>query len=138
MSVDRITEEATRRTPVPEETANKKEVVPPFVPLRDANSAQRKMMPVVSGVLDYFPDAIALLAYVSYMGNQKHNPGEELHWERGKSDDHIDCVGRHLLQRSGVDQEGILEMGEMLWRAMASTQLFLEKKYNLPVSRGSK
>ena len=110
----------------------------PFVPLSLADSKQRKMMPVVSGVLDYFPDAIAAVAYVSYLGNQKHNPGQDLHWARGKSDDHIDCLGRHLLSRGGVDQEGIMEYAEMVWRGMASLQLYIEKKFNLPPSPGSK
>src|SRR4029077_4574254 len=81
----------------------------PFVPLALADSKQRKMMPVISGCLDYFPDAIAAVSYVSYLGNQKHNPGQDLHWARGKSDDHIDCLGRHLLSRDGVDQDGIME-----------------------------
>jgi hypothetical protein len=30
--------------------------------------------------LDYFPDALAAVAQISYQGNQKHNPGEPLHW----------------------------------------------------------
>jgi hypothetical protein len=118
-----------------------KEVAPaaaPFVPLALANSAQRKMMPVISGVLDYFPDAIAAVAYVSYLGNQKHNTGQDLHWARGKSDDHIDCLGRHLLSRDGVDQDGIMEFAEMVWRGMAALQLHIEKKFDLPPARGAK
>ena len=94
-------------------------------------------MPVVSGVLDYFPDAIAAVAYVSYLGNQKHNPGEPLHWARGKSDDHIDCLGRHLLSRDGVDQDGIMEFAEMVWRAMAALQLHIEKVHKLPAPPGA-
>jgi hypothetical protein len=109
----------------------------PFVPLAHATSKERKMMPVISGVLDYFPDAIAAVAYVSYLGNQKHNPGQALHWARGKSDDHIDCLGRHLLNRDGVDQDGIMESAEMVWRALAVLQLQIEKKFSLPLSRGS-
>ena len=104
----------------------------PFVPLRDANSAQRKMMPMTTGVLDYFGDALSLVAYISYLGNAKHNPGEPLHWARGKSDDHADCITRHMLNRTGVDADGILEMGEMMWRVLAAGQLFIEQKYGLP------
>lgn len=110
---------------------------PPFVPLRDANSAQRKMMPVISGVLDYFPDALSAVAFISYLGNEKHNPGEPLHWARGKSDDHIDCTGRHLLHRDMLDQEGIMEGAQMVWRALAWLQLAIEKQYKLPPSPGS-
>lgn len=112
-------------------------VAPPFVPLALANSAQRKMMPVVSGVLDYFPDAISAVAFISYLGNQKHNPGEPLHWARGKSDDHIDCCGRHLLRREELDTDGIMEAAEMVWRSMAWLQLMIEKKFNLKPSPGS-
>lgn len=111
--------------------------ITPFVPLAHANAAQRKKMPVVSGVLDYFPDAIAAVAYISYLGNEKHNPGEPLHWARGKSDDHIDCCGRHLLRRTEVDQDGIMEAAEMVWRSMAWLQLMIEKKFDLPPSPGS-
>ena len=111
---------------------------PSFVPLVHANSAQRKMLPVVSGVLDYFPDAIAAVAFVSFLGNQKHNPGEPLHWSRGKSDDHIDCAGRHMLRRYQLDQDGIMEGAEMVWRALAWLQLAIEKTYDLPPSSGSR
>ena len=110
---------------------------PPFVPLRDANSAQRKMMPIVSGVMDYFPDAISAVAFISYLGNQKHNPGEALHWARGKSDDHIDCAGRHMLRREELDNDGIMEAAEMVWRSLAWLQLTLERKFDLPPSPGS-
>ena len=111
--------------------------VAPFVPLALADSKQRKMMPVISGVIDYFPDAIAAVAYVSYLGNQKHNPGQDLHWARSKSDDHIDCLGRHLLSRDCMDQDGIMEFAEMVWRAMAALQLHIEKKFDLPPARGA-
>lgn len=109
----------------------------PFVPLSLADSKQRKMMPVLTGFMDYFPDAIAAVSYVSYMGNQKHNPGQALHWARGKSDDHEDCVGRHLLRRAGVDQDNIDEMAEAAWRIMAALQLKIEKQFKLPPSPGS-
>lgn len=109
----------------------------PFVPLAKANSAQRKMMPVASGVLDYFPDALSAVAYISYLGNQKHNPGEPLHWARGKSDDHIDCAARHMLRRTELDQDGIMEAAEMVWRSLAWLQVEIERKFNLPPSPGS-
>jgi hypothetical protein len=109
----------------------------PFVPLRDASSLERKMMPVASGVLDYFPDALSAVAYISYLGNQKHNPGEPLHWARGKSDDHIDCAARHMLRRTELDQDGIMEAAEMVWRSLAWLQLEIERKFHLPPSPGS-
>ena len=43
---------------------------------------ERKTYPIATGVLDYFPDAIAAVAYLSFRGNQQHNPGQPLHWAR--------------------------------------------------------
>ncbi len=92
-------------------------------------SAERKQYPITTGVLDYFPDALAAVAHVSYMGNEKHNPGEPLHWSREKSKDHADCVGRHLAQRGEIDPEtGISHTASMVWRAMALLQLEEEER----------
>ena len=46
---------------------------------------ERKQQPVKTGVLDYFPDAIRAVAHCSGVGNEQHNPGSELHWDRAKS-----------------------------------------------------
>ncbi len=93
------------------------------------NSTQRKNTPVVTGVLDYFPLAIAALARVSQKGNDKHNPGEPLRWSRDKSCDHADCIGRHLMQRDQIDPEdGELHAVHLAWRAMALAELALEKQ----------
>ncbi len=42
----------------------------------------RKNIPMVTGCLDYFPNALAAVAEVSRAGNDQHNPGEPLHWAR--------------------------------------------------------
>ena len=88
--------------------------------------AARKQLPVTTGVLDYFPLAIAYVALVSKIGNDKHNPGEPLHWAREKSADHVDCIGRHLIDRKGTGENGILHDGALAWRALANLQLVLE------------
>ena len=62
---------------------------------------------------------------VSWLGNDKHNPGEPLHWSRDKSGDHVDCAGRHLIDRKSYDG-GILEAGQLAWRSLANLQLALE------------
>ncbi len=85
----------------------------------------RKKIPVTTGVLDYFPDAIAYVAMVSYLGNEQHNPGQPLHWAREKSADHPNCIGRHLIQRKQEDG-GVIEAGQVAWRALADLQLMLE------------
>lgn len=88
-------------------------------------AAERKALPVVTGVLDYFPLAIAYLAEISQAGNDQHNPGEPLHWSRDKSTDHADCIGRHLLERGTMDGE-LRHTGKLAWRALALLQQELE------------
>lgn len=55
--------------------------------LLSTDSAARKGFPLAEGLLDYFPDALAAVAEVSFHGNQKHNPGQPMHHSRGKSTD---------------------------------------------------
>jgi len=93
------------------------------------NSEERKHTPIVTGVLDYFPLAIAAVARVSFKGNEKHNPGEPLHWSRGKSTDHADCIGRHLADRDAIDEEsGELHAAHIAWRALAYLELAEERR----------
>ena len=102
-------------------------------------SAQRKAIPVFSGVLAYFPDAIQGVARLSMAGNEKHNPGEELHWARGKSMDHPDCIARHLLEWDEIDPEdGIPHVYKVAWRALALAQEYAERYEGAPQSRGSR
>ena len=101
-------------------------------------SAQRKEYPITTGCLDYFRDALLYISHVSYKGNQKHNPGEPLHWARGKSTDEPDALGRHLVSREIVDDNGLLEAGEMAWRALALLQKLLETKHNIKPPPGAK
>ena len=72
------------------------------------DSQERKGVPLARGVLDYFPAALAEVARLSKAGNDKHNPGEEMHHARGKSTDHADCILRHLTERGTVDTDGFL------------------------------
>jgi hypothetical protein len=102
----------------------------------DTDSATRKTYPMASGLLDYFPDALAEVAKVSYLGNQKHNPGEPLHHARGKSMDHADCIVRHLVGRGGFDGE-LRESAALAWRALALLQEELENEMGLPLPRGA-
>lgn len=96
---------------------------------RDKTSAERKGEPVHSGVLMYFPDALAAVARVSKAGNDKHNPGETLHWARGKSTDQMDCAVRHVLTPEVIDPEtGEPELAAAAWRLLAQLQLLEEKR----------
>lgn len=86
----------------------------------------RKQIPIASGLLDYFPDAIRAIAYCSWVGNEQHNPGEPLHWAREKSADHADCALRHFMERGTVDTDGVRHMTKAAWRVLALLQLELE------------
>ncbi len=87
---------------------------------------ERKGVPIYSGVLMYFPDAIAEVARVSKAGNDQHNPGKPLHWAREKSTDQEDCIMRHLLESGTRDSDGQLHSAKLAWRALAKLQLELE------------
>ena len=101
-------------------------------------STERKDMPIYSGVIRYFPDALAEIAKLSKIGNDKHNPGEPLHWSRGKSTDELDCLVRHLLEAGTLDTDGILHDVKICWRALANLQKLLERERKLSISPGSK
>lgn len=92
-------------------------------------SQQRKATPLYSGVLAYFPLALAAVARLSKAGNDKHNPGQPLHWSRGKSNDHLDCIARHLADAGGFDEEtGELHDVALAWRSLANLQIAEEKR----------
>jgi hypothetical protein len=87
---------------------------------------ERKTYPLFSGLLQYFPDALAEVAHVSYVGNQQHNPGQPLHWDRSKSGDQEDTLLRHLMERGTVDSDGVRHSAKVAWRALAMLQLEIE------------
>jgi len=91
-----------------------------------SEAAQRKGQPVCTGVLDYFPDALRVIAEVSRIGNEQHNPGQPLHWDKSKSTDEADALVRHLLQRGTVDTDGVRHSAKVAWRALALLQRELE------------
>jgi hypothetical protein len=90
------------------------------------DAAGRKEYPVASGVLDYFADAIVAVSHVSYLGNEQHNPGQPLHWARGKSTDESDTIIRHFLQRGTLDTDGQRHSAKLAWRALALLQKEIE------------
>jgi hypothetical protein len=95
------------------------------------DSKARKDIPIYSGFIKYFPDAIAAVAELSRIGNDQHNPGKPLHWDRSKSGDELDAQMRHVLdEAAGVaeDTDGVMHLTKNAWRAMAALQKALEKK----------
>jgi hypothetical protein len=96
------------------------------------DSQERKDTPIFSGLIAYFPDAIREVARVSKVGNDKHNPGQPLHWAREKSTDQLDCIARHLTDHSQnkIDTDGQRHLAKVVWRGLAQLQLDLENEKN--------
>lgn len=92
------------------------------------DSAERKTYPVYSGLLAYFPSALAAVARHSYVGNEKHNPGQPLHHDRAKSGDEADALLRHLMEGDYVG---------MAWRALALLQKRMEAE-GAPIAPGAR
>lgn len=91
------------------------------------DAQERKQIPIATGVLDYFPLAIAEVAKCSRAGNDQHHPGEPLFWDRTKSADHVDCIGRHLIDRGKFDTDGQRHSAKLAWRALAALEIELEE-----------
>ena len=87
---------------------------------------ERKTFPVATGCLDYFPAALMAVAEVSYVGNEQHNPGQPLHWDRSKSTDEADALMRHFLERGTRDDDGMRHSAKVAWRALALLQKEIE------------
>lgn len=97
--------------------------------MKEKTSLERKEEPIYSGVLMYFPNALAAISRVSKKGNDKHNPGEPLHWSRDKSNDHLDCVTRHIITPYELDNDSQeCHLAHAAWRILAALQLFEEQK----------
>jgi len=94
------------------------------------DAKERKQIPIYSGVIKYFPNALIEIAKVSYAGNQQHNPNEPLHWSREKSSDHEDTLVRHLFESGKLDSDGHRHSAKMAWRALAILELEIEKENN--------
>ena len=92
----------------------------------------RKQRPVYSGVLNYFPKALMEIAHVSFIGNEQHNPGSKLHWDRAKSGDELDALSRHLLEAGTIDTDGVRHSAKVCWRALANLEKELEHENNKP------
>lgn len=116
------------------------------------DSAERKNVPVYSGVIKYAPAALAGVARISKQGNDKHNPGKPLHHARGKSTDHADCIVRHVMDVADIEagllrgdpgaftsMKAILdEASQMVWRALMWSQELHERYGDAPLAPGAR
>lgn len=92
----------------------------------------RKAQPVATGCLDYFPDALLAVAELSRIGNEQHNPGQPLHWDKSKSTDEADALLRHLIDRGTLDTDGVRHSAKVAWRALALLQREIEAGRQFP------
>ena len=90
----------------------------------------RKDIPVFSGVLKYFPNALKEVAKCSKAGNDQHHPNTPLHWDMEKSKDELDALTRHLIDHSinPLDEDGQLHLAKVAWRALAGLERHLTNK----------
>ena len=102
------------------------------------DAKERKAIPIYSGFINYFPDAIVEVTKVSKRGNDQHNPGKPLHWDRSKSGDELDALTRHLIDSTNpnlsLDGE-IEEAAARTWRSLADLQKLCEKRDKLAANR---
>jgi hypothetical protein len=101
-------------------------VKPAFGKHLPTDAQERKRIPLYSGLMKYFPDALVAVAALSFIGNEQHNPGQPLHWAREKSTDQEDTLMRHLLESGTLDTDGQRHSTKLAWRALAKLQLEIE------------
>lgn len=91
-----------------------------------SEATKRKGQPLFRGLFKYFPDALLAVAEVSRIGNEQHNPGEPIHWDKSKSTDDPDALLRHMLdvarEDTPVDGDGVRHAAKVAWRALAFLQ----------------
>jgi hypothetical protein len=97
-------------------------------------AAERKAVPIFSGFLRYFPKATAAVAELSRIGNDQHNPGKPLHWDRTKSTDELDALMRHLADAGTFDVDRVRHSTKVAWRAMANLEKELEAAGNVTLA----
>jgi hypothetical protein len=119
-------------TPRPGETQREVDaravVTPPPKGTLPTDASIRKNAPIARGVLYYFPDAMFEVAMLSKIGNAQHNPGQPMHWAKGKSADHEDCIVRHLIDAGTWDTDGVRHSTKVAWRSLALLQTEIDKE----------
>lgn len=97
--------------------------------MKKTEAQKRKDTPLFRGLLQYFPDALAEVSRISLVGSKQHHPDEDMHWDKGKSSDHADCILRHLSDYGkGIkyDTDGQPHLGKVAWRSLALLQIEIE------------
>lgn len=95
-----------------------------------SNDRGRKSVPIFTGAVMYFPKALAAVADVSRIGNDQHNPGKPLHWNRTTSMDQFNTAQRHLIDHGcgyRFDSDGARHLAKAAWRILAALELDIEQ-----------
>ena len=98
----------------------------PYKTLALMADEERKKVPLFSGCLAYFPDALIAVAQHSKKGNDQHNPDTPLHWDRSKSGNELDSLSRHLIELA-KNPADIDAATAVAWRALANLQKMIEE-----------
>ena len=75
-----------------------------------SNSEQRKRVPIYTGFIKYFPDAIIEVTKQSTRGMLQHDTPT---WNKDISKDELDALMRHMIEE---------DWAAVAWRAMANLQ----------------
>lgn len=104
-----------------------------------AADADRKALPVWTGVVRYFPSALLEVSKVSKAGNDQHNPGQPLHWAQGKSMNQTDTAMRHLLDADACEgtPDELAHLAQAAWRVLARLQLACQRE-GAPMAPGAR
>lgn len=78
-------------------------------------------------VLGYFPNALACVAEHCRQSNEKHNPGEPVHWAFEKSPEHVMKAIGHLARAGTPDDIAFTHTVPGAWRALAALETELIK-----------
>jgi hypothetical protein len=135
--VERVVLTRDQASFIPIDACRKSAKVEPANSLPEDDAA-RNGFPMFDGLIAYFPNALAEVAQVSKIGNDQHNPGQDMHWARGKSTDHGNKIARHLVDIGKKDARGVRHSARLAWRALANLQEELEREEGYPLSRGSR
>jgi len=102
-----------------------------------SDAAARNDYPLDDGLVGYFASALLEVAKVSKIGNDQHNPGQPMHWDRSKSKDHGNKILRHQFDAGKMDTDNTRHSAKVAWRALAQLQEELERE-GAPVARNAR
>lgn len=88
----------------------------------EAVLTERERPPLASGLLDYFPDALAAVAEVSRVGSLQHHPDKPMHWDRDKPANYADKHMRHFMKRGTLDTDKQRHLAKSAWNILALLQ----------------